>query len=214
MLEGNSAELRTATLYRFPAVMRPPSTASAGRSGRRRHVTDDQAPSEASPACCGSTSAHGPVAEFPCSCVKVGSCHSCSTNAPSAFRTAKSLRDTRPIFHKCDETICGPVLCAFLTLVMQKELFLRMAEAGSRRNGPTSLCDRGALAEVAAPRAQPCAASGPAADHHRAHRRQAHSDYRVAFRLHRQLHIRTDDPAVVQSPRMNTSTSPVRPLTG
>ena len=47
-----------------------------------------------------------------------------------AFRTAKSLLDTRPIFHKCDETIRGHVFCSFLALLMQKELFLRMAKAG------------------------------------------------------------------------------------
>ena len=30
------------------------------------------------------------------------------------FRTAKSLLDTRPIFHKTDATICGHVFCSFL----------------------------------------------------------------------------------------------------
>ena len=55
-----------------------------------------------------------------------------------AFRSAKSLLDTRPIFHKSDETIRGHVFCSFLALVLQKELFRRMAGAESRRNGPTS----------------------------------------------------------------------------
>ena len=32
------------------------------------------------------------------------------------FRTAKSLLDTRPIFHKTDATICGHVFCSFLAL--------------------------------------------------------------------------------------------------
>jgi len=49
-----------------------------------------------------------------------------------AFRTAKSLLDTRPIFHKSDETIRGHVFCSFLALLLQKELFLRMAKAGIR----------------------------------------------------------------------------------
>ena len=33
-----------------------------------------------------------------------------------SFRTAKSLFDTRPIFHKTDATICGHVFCSFLVL--------------------------------------------------------------------------------------------------
>jgi transposase len=34
----------------------------------------------------------------------------------------KSLLDTRPIFHKCDETIRGHVFCSFLALLLRKEL--------------------------------------------------------------------------------------------
>ena len=33
------------------------------------------------------------------------------------FRTSKGILDTRPIFHKCDETIRGHVFCSFLALV-------------------------------------------------------------------------------------------------
>jgi transposase len=33
------------------------------------------------------------------------------------FRTAKSILETRPIYHKCDETIRGHVFCSFLALV-------------------------------------------------------------------------------------------------
>ena len=33
------------------------------------------------------------------------------------FRSMKSLLDTRPIFHKCDETIRGHVFCSFLALL-------------------------------------------------------------------------------------------------
>ena len=46
------------------------------------------------------------------------------------FRTAKSLLDTRPIFHKTDATICGHVFCSFLALVLRDELFRRMDNAG------------------------------------------------------------------------------------
>jgi Transposase DDE domain len=46
------------------------------------------------------------------------------------FRTAKSLLATRPIFHKCDDTIRGHVFCSFLALVLRKELQDRLAAAG------------------------------------------------------------------------------------
>jgi transposase len=38
------------------------------------------------------------------------------------FRSMKSLLDTRPIFHKCDETIRGHVFCSFLAFLLRKEL--------------------------------------------------------------------------------------------
>ena len=65
-----------------------------------------------------------------------------------AFRTAKSLLDTRPIFHKCDETIRGHVFCSFLALLMQKELFLRMAKAGIEAEWADIMRDLEALTEV------------------------------------------------------------------
>ena len=34
------------------------------------------------------------------------------------FRSVKSILATRPIFHKCDETIRGHVFCSFLALVL------------------------------------------------------------------------------------------------
>ena len=48
------------------------------------------------------------------------------------FRTAKSILETRPIFHKCDDTIRGHVFCSFLALVLLKELQDRMASRGWR----------------------------------------------------------------------------------
>ena len=42
------------------------------------------------------------------------------------FRTAKSILETRPIYHKCDETIRGHLFCSFLALVLKHELESRM----------------------------------------------------------------------------------------
>src|SRR5271157_6319577 len=47
-----------------------------------------------------------------------------------AFRTSKSLFETRPIFHKLDQTIRGHVACSFLALVLKKELEDRIANLG------------------------------------------------------------------------------------
>jgi transposase len=46
------------------------------------------------------------------------------------FRTCKSLLQTRPIYHKCDETIRGHVFCSFLALVLRQELQARLEERG------------------------------------------------------------------------------------
>ena len=43
------------------------------------------------------------------------------------FRTCKSLLETRPIFHRRDETIRGHVFCSFLALVLRQELQARLA---------------------------------------------------------------------------------------
>ena len=43
------------------------------------------------------------------------------------FRSMKSLLDTRPIYHKCDETIRGHVFCSFLALLLRRELEQRLA---------------------------------------------------------------------------------------
>ncbi len=44
------------------------------------------------------------------------------------FRTAKSILETRPIYHKCDETIRGHLFCSFLALVLKHELESRMRQ--------------------------------------------------------------------------------------
>ncbi len=46
------------------------------------------------------------------------------------FRTMKSILSTRPIYHKCDETIRGHVFCSFLSLLLIKELQGRMDQRG------------------------------------------------------------------------------------
>jgi transposase len=46
------------------------------------------------------------------------------------FRTAKSLLETRPVYHHWDETIRGHVFCSFLALVLRKELHDRLSAAG------------------------------------------------------------------------------------
>lgn len=48
------------------------------------------------------------------------------------FRSLKSLLDTRPIFHKCDETIRGHLFCSFLALVLRKELQEKLASNQDR----------------------------------------------------------------------------------
>ena len=46
------------------------------------------------------------------------------------FRAAKSVLETRPIYHRCDPTIRGHVFCSFLALVLMKELEDRLEAKG------------------------------------------------------------------------------------
>jgi hypothetical protein len=46
------------------------------------------------------------------------------------FRSSKSLLQTRPIFHRCDEAIRGHVFCSFLALVLRQELQSRLETRG------------------------------------------------------------------------------------
>lgn len=45
------------------------------------------------------------------------------------IRTTKSILETRPIYHKRDETIRGHVFCSFLALVLKQELEKRIKQA-------------------------------------------------------------------------------------
>ena len=46
------------------------------------------------------------------------------------FRSCKSLLETRPIYHKRDETIRGHVFCSFLALLLRHELQARLQARG------------------------------------------------------------------------------------
>ena len=64
------------------------------------------------------------------------------------FRSSKTLLETRPIFHRCDETIRGHVFCSFLALVLQTELRRRMLAAGIEAEWADILRDLNALTET------------------------------------------------------------------
>jgi transposase len=61
------------------------------------------------------------------------------------FRTVKTLLETRPIFHKCDETIRGHVFCSFLALLLRKELQDRLEAQGDKLEWAALLRDLEAL---------------------------------------------------------------------
>jgi hypothetical protein len=46
------------------------------------------------------------------------------------FRATKTILETRPIYHKCDDTIRGHVFCSFLALTLMKELQRRLTDKG------------------------------------------------------------------------------------
>ena len=48
------------------------------------------------------------------------------------FRSTKSILETRPIWHQCDETIRGHVFCSFLALLLRKELEDRLEANGQK----------------------------------------------------------------------------------
>ena len=66
------------------------------------------------------------------------------------FRTAKSLFETRPIYHQLDATIRGHVACSFLALVLKKELEDRLAATtnGARASWPAVVADLDSLTET------------------------------------------------------------------
>lgn len=64
------------------------------------------------------------------------------------FRTAKSLLDTRPVFHQTDEAIRGHMFCSFLALTLQKALFERLEQAGLEESWNDIVRDLRAVTET------------------------------------------------------------------
>jgi transposase len=64
------------------------------------------------------------------------------------FRSMKSLLETRPIYHKCDETIRGHVFCSFLALILRKELQDRVENKGWRLEWKDIIRDLNNLLEM------------------------------------------------------------------
>ena len=57
------------------------------------------------------------------------------------FRTLKSILETRPVFHKCTETIRGHVFCSFLALCLRKELDEQLTAKGTDLEWQDIVCD-------------------------------------------------------------------------
>jgi len=68
--------------------------------------------------------------------------------AEQAFRTMKSVLNTRPIFHKRTETIRGHVFCSFLALILMKELRTRLAKKGWKLEWEKLIRDLDHLKEI------------------------------------------------------------------
>lgn len=66
----------------------------------------------------------------------------------AAFRGMKAILETRPIYHKRDETIRGHVFCSFLSLTLLKELLGRMEERGWKPEWDRLKDDLEALEEI------------------------------------------------------------------
>jgi len=64
------------------------------------------------------------------------------------FRMAKSVLETRPIFHQWDATIRGHVFCSFLALVLVDELQRRLSAKGWKLEWDVICQDLEALAQV------------------------------------------------------------------
>jgi len=64
------------------------------------------------------------------------------------FRTMKSLLETRPIYHKCDDTIRGHVFCSFLALVLRVQLQEMLEDRGQKLEWNDVLRDLERLQEI------------------------------------------------------------------
>lgn len=68
--------------------------------------------------------------DAPLSCVEVALKYKELWMVEAVFRCLKSVLETRPIYHKCDDTIRGHVFCGFLALVLLNELQVRLEARG------------------------------------------------------------------------------------
>ena len=66
----------------------------------------------------------------------------------AVFRCLKSVLETRPIYHKCDDTIRGHVFCGFLALVLLNELQTRLEARGQHCEWERLKNDLDALEEI------------------------------------------------------------------
>jgi transposase len=66
------------------------------------------------------------------------------------FRTMKSGLDTRPIYHKVDDTIRGHVFCSFLAILLRRELERKLEERGFSPEWQDVLNDISSVEEVTA----------------------------------------------------------------
>jgi transposase len=66
----------------------------------------------------------------------------------SIFRSMKSVLETRPIYHKRDDTIRGHVFCSFLALLLIKELDERLEKEGAQLEWERMKQDLETLQEV------------------------------------------------------------------
>jgi len=64
------------------------------------------------------------------------------------FRSVKSVMETRPIYHKRDETIRGHVFCSFLALVLMKTLQDTLEKAGAKPEWERFMGDLEALEAI------------------------------------------------------------------
>jgi transposase len=64
------------------------------------------------------------------------------------FRTMKTQLATRPIFHKCNDTIRGHVFCSFLALLLRHELQRRLEQRGWKLEWADVIGDLDRLQEV------------------------------------------------------------------
>ncbi|MBC8391915.1 MAG: IS1634 family transposase [Deltaproteobacteria bacterium] len=64
------------------------------------------------------------------------------------FRTMKSILETRPIYHKCDDTIRGHVFCNFFALLLRKKLQDLLEEKGFELEWADIIRDLNELMEI------------------------------------------------------------------